>query len=665
LSVQRREIRIAGRWHLRLPHPGLALRQLLISAADLAASAAALWFLLPHGAIDLPGFLAWYSIAVTLGIVSHVPGGIGVFEAVILLGCANRAPADQILSALVLYRLIYYLVPLLTAATLLALYELRSGIATPVGRAAVSLSPLLLATLTFIAGAWLLVSGVTPVSSEASDLLALHVPLTLVEASHFIGSVTGLALLVIARGLLHRLDAAWWAAFALAVVAAILAMPKGIALSEAAYLSLLALLLFISRGRFDRRSALFAQALEGSWLLSIGFVLAASGALLFFVYKEVAYKHELWWQFELNADAPRSLRAMMGVTLAGFGVGLWQLFRASSRVPLPPSGAEIDRAGNVLQTQPSADAGLVLMGDKRLLFSQSGNAFVMYGRQGRSWISLFDPVGNCSEWPELIWRFIELADEYGGRPAFYQVRPDGLPMYLDAGLRAFKLGEYAYVRLADFSLKGSRRANLRQAVNRAQRERLEFGVIAPAEVAGVMAELAAVSDAWLAQHRAREKCFSLGAFDAAYIERQPVALVRLDGRIVAFANVLCTAAKVEASVDMMRQLSHAPACTMEFLFAKLLLQLQAEGYQRFGLGMAPMSGMATHELAPRWHRVGRWIFDHGEAFYNFRGLRSFKEKFDPSWEPRYLAAAGALAPLFVLADAAALIAGGLRGVVSR
>jgi phosphatidylglycerol lysyltransferase len=665
LAAKRREIHIAGRWFLRLPQPGLALRQLLISAADLTASAAALWFLLPHDVIGLPGFLAWYAVGVSLGIASHVPGGVGVFEAVILLGCGGRAPPEQIVGALVLYRLIYYLVPLVLAAMLLALYELRSGIATPVGRAAVGLSPLLLATLTFIAGAWLLVSGVTPVSSEASDLLALHVPLTLVEASHFIGSVSGLALLVISRGLLHRLDAAWWAAFALSIVAAILAMPKGIALSEAGYLSLLAVLLLLSRNRFDRRSTLFEQALEGGWLLSIGAVVAATGGVLFFAYKEVAYKHELWWQFELNGDAPRSLRAMMGVTVAAFGVGLWQLMRASSGAPSTPTKAEIERAAGILRGQPAADSALVLMGDKRLLFSQSGNAFVMYGRQGRSWISLFDPVGDRSEWPELIWRFIELADEYRGRPAFYQVRPEGLPLYLDAGLRALKLGEYAYVPLADFNLKGSRRANLRQSVNRAERERLEFTVIPPAEVRAVMPELEAVSTAWLTEHRTREKSFSLGTFDTMYVERQPVALVRRDGQIVAFANVLCTEAKVEASVDMMRQLAEAPGCTMEFLFTKLLLQLREEGYQRFGLGMAPMSGMATHELAPRWHRIGRWVFDHGEAFYNFRGLRSFKEKFDPLWEPRYLAASGTLAPLFVLADTAALIGGGLRGVVAR
>ena len=75
--------------------------------------------------------------------------------------------------------------------------------------------------------------------------------------------------------------------------------------------------------------------------------------------------------------------------------------------------------------------------------------------------------------------------------------------------------------------------------------------------------------------------------------------------------------------------------------------------------------MASHELAPRWHRFGRLLFDHGETFYNFRGLRSFKDKFDPVWEARYLVAGGGLAPLLTLADVAALISGGLRGIIAK
>jgi phosphatidylglycerol lysyltransferase len=108
-----------------------------------------------------------------------------------------------------------------------------------------------------------------------------------------------------------------------------------------------------------------------------------------------------------------------------------------------------------------------------------------------------------------------------------------------------------------------------------------------------------------------------------------------------------------------------PSGTMDFLFTKLMLHYQSLGVERFGLGMAPLSGMADHELASRWHRFGRLLFGHGERFYHFRGLRSFKEKFSPVWEPRYLAAPGGFAAILTLADVTTLINRGKSGTTSK
>ena len=654
-------------WSLRLPPLRLAVRQLVTSAFELAASAAALWFLLPANQIAPSTFVAFYAVAITAGIVSHVPGGVGVFEAVMmLLASGPGIGSEAMLGALLLYRGIYYVLPLVLATGALAVYELRSGVAAPVGRIAVRLSPRLMAALALIAGVWLMVSGVTPFTEDAREVLAaLRVPLPLIEASHFLGSVAGIGLLLVARGLLHQLDAAWWAALGLSIVAAVLALPKGIALNEAALLLTLAVLLVISRKQFDRRSSLFAQHLEPEWLLALGGVIVACAWVLFFAYQEVGYTNRLWWQFELDAQAPRSLRALMGVALVGLAYASWQLLRPPTGEVAQTSEADIARAAEIVRANPSSDACLALVGDKHLLFSPSGKSFLMFGKQGRTWVSLNGPFGDSREWADLVWRFIEVATDHGGRAAFYQVRPATLPLYLDCGLQAFKLGEYAHVSLPDFSLKGARRANLRSGVNRAEREGLSFEVIEPAGVAAVLAELQRVSDAWIAEQRGREKGFSVGRFDADYLQRLPVAVVRREGRVIAFANLLVTEARDEASVDLMRHLPESPPGTMDFLFAKILLELQARGYERFGLGMSPMAGMAERRKAPRWQRLGRILFEYGDRFYNFRGLHSFKDKFEPVWEARYLAAPGALAPVFVLADVATLIGGGTKGVIAK
>jgi phosphatidylglycerol lysyltransferase len=312
-----------------------------------------------------------------------------------------------------------------------------------------------------------------------------------------------------------------------------------------------------------------------------------------------------------------------------------------------------------------SDANLVRMGDKSIMFSADGRAFVMYGRWARSWIALFDPVGPVDAWPDLIWQFIETARSNGCRAVFYQVSPKGLACYADAGLRAFRLGELAEVDLTRFEMKGGKWANLRQQVSRGLRDGLEFSVLEPADVPAILPQLADISDAWLAHHNAREKSFSLGAFDPQYLATQPVAILKCNGHIVAFANVLLTRTQEEGSIDLMRFSPEAPKGAMDFLFAQLMEYLKAQGYRRFNLGMAPLSGMSSRRLAPVWDRAGRAFYEHGERYYNFKGLRAFKSKFHPYWQPRYLVASGGLNPILSLMDATFLIGGGLKGVIRK
>jgi phosphatidylglycerol lysyltransferase len=650
--------RPAPSWRTQLPPLGFALRQLAISAVELLASALVLWVLLPPGELAFPAFLAFYALAITAGIITHVPGGVGVFEAVMLVAVGHGAPRDAVLAALLLNRGIYYILPLVVATGLLILYELRAGVAAPVGRFATRLSPSLLAALTLVAGVWLIVSGVTPFTEDARIvLLALHVPVPVVEASHFVGSVAGLGLLLVARGLLHRLDAAWWVACGLSVVAAILALPKGIAVGEATLLTVLVVLLVISRRQFDRRSALITQHLEPEWVLALAGVILAGAWVLYFAYRELGYSNELWWQFELDGQAPRSLRALTAVALLAFGYGLWQLLRPPAGEPALPTPAELERAQAILRANPAADAGYVLVGDKHLMFSSSGRSFLMFGKQGRSWVGLFGPFGDPREFADMVWQFMEMATDHGGRAAFYHVRPAAVALFLDCGLHLFKLGEHAHVELAGFSLRGGARANLRTAVNRGEREGLVFEVASPAEVPALLPELRAVSDDWLGKHRGGEKGFSVGRFEEDYVRRMPVAVVRREGRIIAFASLLVTDIGEEASLDLMRYAADAPPATMDFLVTKIILHFQALGYARFGLGVSPMAGMAERSGAPTWQQFARLVFEHGDRFYNFRGLRSFKDKFGPVWEARFLAAPRSLATAFILADVTTLIGG--------
>ncbi|MCD2177734.1 bifunctional lysylphosphatidylglycerol flippase/synthetase MprF [Rhizobium sp. C1] len=655
---------------VRLPDSKTASRQFLVSALDMAAAATALYVLIPQNAVGWPTFFAIYSTAVGLGLLSHVPAGIGIFEAVMVSALGSNVDVDRILGSLLLYRLIYNVLPLLVAALALILAETRRFALVPVAAAfrqlEPRLAPALISALSVVTGAILIFSSVTPTNDDKLVRLENYMPVSIVESAHFVTSLLGLALFIAARGLSNRLDAAWWFTLATSVAALFFANLRGVSPLEASLLVVLIMTLSMTHRRFKRPASLIHQVLAPSWVAAMAVIVASAVTLLFFVYRDVDYSDSLWWEFEIADEVPRGLRAAAGLALAASAVAIYSLLRPAKSRPQLPTGDALDKALPIVMAGGAADANLVRMGDKQVLLSDSGKCFIMYGIQGRSWVALFDPVGDEEEAQELLWRFVEMAQAAGARAVLYQITPALLGFCADAGLRAYKLGEAATVSLPDFQLKGGRMANLRQTISKAQREDLEFHVAAAgAEVDAIMDELQAVSDSWLQQHDTREKTFSLGSFDPAYIRSQPVALLKQHGRIVAFATLLVTDAKIEGSVDLMRFVPDAPKGSMDFLFVRIIEYLRDEDFQSFNLGMAPLSGMSRRESAPVWDRIGGVIFEHAERFYNFKGLKAYKSKFAPRWEARYIAVSGNASPVMAIMDVTVLIGGGLRGVVGK
>lgn len=665
-ALRRGRITAFGRT-VALPDVRDVLSQLLATSVDVTCAAAVLYVLLPDGDVSFPVVLAVFSVAVGAGVLSHLPGGVGIFETIVVGALGTRLPIDGVISALLIYRIVYYVVPLVVAVAAMIVSEARRAtMASPALMAAVSgIAPVVFGTLAMVLGAMLVFSGVTPPADTRIDLMSSLIPLPLVEGAHFVGSVIGVFLLVSGRGLVHRLDGAWWLTLTLTALSIPLALFKALAVGEAILLAVLIVGLVSGRHLYDRPASLLHDRLSPAWWLCIASILALALGILFFVYKEVPYSHDLWWQFEMSAAAPRSLRAAVGIGLATAAVATWLLIRPPSGRIEPASTDDLARAVAILANCGHASANLVRMGDKNLMFSDDGSAFLMYAKRGRSWISLGDPVGSEAGRRELAWRFIELARAHGGRAVFYQVPAESLSLYADAGLSAFKLGEEAVVDLAAFDIKGTRRGNLRNAINKAERDGIVFEVVPAEAVPEIMDELAAVSTSWLEARKAREKTFSLGAFEPDYVASQPVAVLRREGRIFAFATLMISGDHREAAIDLMRFTPKSPNGTMELLFTRVLLHFKAAGFRDFSLGMAPLAGLSDSPMAPLWHKLGRAAFEHGNAFYNFHGLRAFKTKFDPVWRQRYMAVAGGLNPLLALADVTFVISGGLKGAVSK
>ena len=119
----RRTIRVFG-WHFHLPTLRSTIIQVLLAVIDLSIAGSVLYVLLPgEVSLSLPIFLAVYMVAMLVGMLSHVPGGLGVFEALVVLMLPD-APPDAVFGSLLAYRITYYLVPFAIAAATLGSREI-------------------------------------------------------------------------------------------------------------------------------------------------------------------------------------------------------------------------------------------------------------------------------------------------------------------------------------------------------------------------------------------------------------------------------------------------------------------------------------------------------------------------------------------------------------
>jgi phosphatidylglycerol lysyltransferase len=643
---------------LPLPRPRDIAAQTGIGFVDLSCAAGALFVLIPAtDPAQLPAFVLAYALGIVVALVSHVPGGLGVFEAVVLA----VLPIDKatLFAALIAYRLVYYLLPLVIAALLLVWHEgtrsrrmamLVDGMQT----LATSVSPLLLSGAVFLGGGMLLLSGSLPAIHARMGLLADVLPLPFIEASHIAASLVGTALLLLAPGLYRRLDGACLATRLLLVAGAFFSLTKGIDYEEAVACLGLAALLHLTRGAFYRRTALTEAPLTAGWLAGIAMVAALALWAGLFAYRHVPYDDDLWWKFALQANAPRYLRAALASAVFIAGFALSRLFAPSSRRQDVEDAGPAIRA--ILASSGRTEAMLALGGDKRFLVSNAGDAFVMYQVKGSSWVVMGDPVGAEQSWGELLWAIRDLSHRRQGRLMLYEVSPAVLDLAIGMGLQIVKYGEEAIVDLETFELGTPQLRSVRKSERVAAKAGATLRVVPAAAVPIILDELETISAEWMESKGHREKGFSLGSFDREYLRNFDMALVMVEGRIVAFANLWLTTDKSEASVDLMRHSNDAPRGTMDFLFANLMIWAKARGYRRFTLGQVPLSGIEGRHLAPAWAKAAALVFRHGESFYGFRGLRGYKEKFAPHWEPRYVAGPHGIGLIQGLHDVSRLIA---------
>lgn len=589
-----------------------------------------------------------------IGLVSLIPGGFGSSDAFWIA----RLPFNQntTAAALTAYRFIYYVGPWFTASLLLLSWvSKRSKRRTAIVRRVIG-------SLVGGAGILILVSSASPALHARLIVLERFVPLPLVEAGQMTAAFAGLLLLALARGLARGYRAAFKTTMGLLLMAGFASLLKGLDWEESAALGIVAAAAWSQAGLFDRDSG-------GDWLewtdLGLGFA-----ALALFVIFGVFSHHIGTSVFErLTAtgyrfQAARFMRTAASLMLALGAATLYLLLRTPVHFEAPAPDV-IDRTLTAHAAFGSGTTPLmVAVGDKSVYFDEP-RGFCLYRTIGPYLAVFSDPVvRSVTERAALLDAVFSFASEIDRRPLFYQISPDWIPLLHDRGYHLFKLGEEAIVPLERVTLEGHAGKTTRQFLRRAERDGVTFRVLQPPEVDARMVEIGEVSDHWLRAKHGIERQFSIGYFDPAYLRRFPCAIVEScqGGRLLAFANLLEGPRREELSVDLMRYRVDGPN-VMDFLITSVLLYGKNAGFQTFNLGMAPLASVGEHRGAHQRERLASLIFRRGEQWYNFQGVRFYKQKFKPDWQPRYMAYEAAWEWPVALANVSALIAGSWKGTV--
>ena len=302
-----------------------------------------------------------------MGLVSHVPGGLGVFETTIILLLPPEAKGTGVIGALLVYRAVYYLIPLILASVSITGFELYTRrkavgmVARRIGGVISFILPHFLAATTFLGGVILIFSGATPTIHGRLTWLNQFMPLTVIELSHFLSSLAGAALLILASGIQKRLDSAYLLSLTLLVLGAIWSLLKGFDYEEALILMVFVLLLLSSRKQFFRKASLTSERFSLGWIMLVCAVLVCAGWIGLFSYKHVEYSNDLWWRWTLFGDASRFIRAGVGVASVISLFGPVQVTQAYSCLPIPADirGTGASRQNNQTKSKLERFPGIV------------------------------------------------------------------------------------------------------------------------------------------------------------------------------------------------------------------------------------------------------------------------------------------------------------------
>ncbi|ALS00709.1 hypothetical protein ATZ33_04780 [Enterococcus silesiacus] len=586
----------------------------------------------------IPLFIA----ASVIGIVSMIPGELGSFDIMMIVGLSALGINREVVIAwILLYRLFYYIIPFMIGALFFvknlshSLNTRYSGIPRDL---ATELAHKFVVFLMYFSGIMIVLSATIPEAFSQINWLRKLNPLSFHLITQLPAILLGFLLLITGRGIAARVKRAYLPTIGLILVTLGYTFVKDFSWGILIFLCLLLVIVIFSKRE------LFREQLVYSWeMITVDGLIFLALTILYIVigvYNLPTFPHHKrhFISFLFFPSEKIWFSGFIGILLVTLFSYLFIRYLEGSRYKMG-SALDEERALTLLTTYGgNTDSQLIFLRDKEMYFYTDQNnedtVLLQFKTLNNKCIVMGDPSGKKEDFSVAVEQFINEADQWGYLPVFYEASEEVVMFLHEFGYDFIKMGEEAHVDLPTFTLSGKKMKSERAVMNRFTKENYRFEVLSPPFSSELIQELKQVSDEWLGSRK--EKGFSLGFFSESYLQRGKIAVAKnQEDQIVAFANIMPTYTKEEGTIDLMRYSKKAPSGVMDYLFISLFNYMNDEGFAYFNLGMAPLSNVGTSKKSFLQERIAYLVYEFGSRFYSFRGLRDYKEKYAAKWVPRY------------------------------
>ncbi|MGL5068830.1 MAG: bifunctional lysylphosphatidylglycerol flippase/synthetase MprF [Sarcina sp.] len=608
-------------------------------------------------------FLPVYITSAVIGIISMIPGGVGTFDLAFITGLeAYGIPVAQALIVILLYRVSYYIVPVVIG---IALYG--HDFSQMMNKRYNNLPDQIISTFAYkFLRLMVFLTGITMLLTGINEKLLLKIRLfgklfgtNTLGFSNDLSILIGFLCIMAACMLRYKTKNIYKGTLIIIILGIFTLFSKGFYPGEIIISVVAAYILYRSKTAFYRESFIvnWKNTIKDVVILIVSLV--GYYAVLDFYLKYTRGHLEKVLFRQLGGTALYMFMVMVVIYIIIYFVHLEQKFPVRTFYDYEEDIDEI-----VKKYRGSSLTHLVYLRDKFIYMNEDKDVMFQYQIYLDKIFVLGNPIGNDSKIFDEIEAFYELADKYGYTIVFYQIEEDMIKYLHSHGYDFMKIGEEAMIDVPSFEVVGNKMKSLKKSRNKMISDGYTFEMVYPPYTKELMDRLKYVSDDWLDGRS--EKGYSVGFFDEYYLSKEGIGLVKnSEGEIEGFANIMSMYnGKESFSVDLMRFTKEATRGVMDYMFINLIETGKEIGYEKFNMGMAPLANVGTSKYAFLSEKVSLQVYEYGQIFYSFKGLRKFKNKYTNNWEPRYVAYRRKTSIVFAMIQAALLAKNAHNGGIS-